>query len=155
MKLFSKPTKISLSKDKESKVAPAMPSPGKGTINTTLMRTGLPNQSVTSLADPGSSGGSLYSSANASTSTLVPVTSEREKEKRHNFLSRQKHKLKDEPPQLSLSSAHSNSQPTNPEKPQPLYSFAPDSPGASTFSKSMSGFDLRHGGRAMREKKKE
>ena len=155
MKLFSKPTKISLSKDKESKVAPAMPSPGKGTINTTLLRTGLPNQSVTSLADPGSSGGSIYSSANASTSTLVPVTSEREKEKRHNFLSRQKHKLKDEPPQLSLSSAHSNSQPTNPEKPQPLYSFAPDSPGASTFSKSMSGFDLRHGGRALREKKKE
>ena len=155
MKLFSKPTKISLSKDKDSKVVPAMPSPGKGTISTSLLRTGFPNQSVTSLADPSSGASSLYSSANASTSTLVPVTSEREKEKRHNFLSRQKHKLKDEPPQLSLSSAHSNSQPTNPEKPQPLYSFTPDSPGASTFSKSMSGFDLRHGGRALREKKKE
>ena len=158
MKLFSKPSKISLSKDKDSKVPPSMPSPGKGAINTNLLRTGFPNQSVTSLAEQGSSGGSIYSSANASTSTLVPVTSEREKEKRHNFLSRQKHKLKDDPPQLSLSSAHSNSQPTNPEKPQPLYSFTPDSPGASTFSKSMSGFsglDLRHGGRALREKKKE
>ena len=151
MKLFSKPKNISLSKEKESKVGPSMPSPGK--TASSFLRTGFPNQSTTSLAGPDSSASSIYSSANASTSTLVPITTE--KEKRHHFLSRQKHKLKDEPSQLPLSSAHSNSQPTNPEKPQPLYSFTPDSPGASTFSKSMSGFDLRHGGRALREKKKE
>ena len=161
MKLFSKPKNIGnignigLSKDKDNKIVPSMPSPGKGPINAPFMRTGFGNQSTTSLADQGSSASSLYSSANASTSTLVPVATEREKEKRHHFLSRQKNKLKDEPSQLPLSSAHSNSQPTNPEKPQPLYSFTPDSPGASSFSKSMSGFDLRHGGRALREKKKE
>ena len=155
MKLFSKPKNISLSKDKETKVAAGMPSPGKASISTSLLRTGFGNQSTTSLADPMSSANSIYSSANVSTSTLVPVTTEREKEKRHHFLSRQKNKLKDEPSQLPLSSAHSNSQPTNPEKPQPLYSFTPDSPGASSFAKSMSGFDLRHGGRALREKKKE
>lgn len=155
MKLFSKPKNISLSKDRETKIAPAMPSPGKGGLSSNLLRSGFANASVTSLVDPGSSASSIYSSANASTSTLVPVTTEREKEKRHHFLSRQKHKLKDEPTQLPLSSAHSNSQPTNPDKPQPLYSFTPDSPGPNSFSKSMSGFDLRHGGRALREKKKE
>lgn len=155
MKLFSKPKSIGLSKERESKVVPSMPSPGKGGLPSSFLRTGFANQSTTSLADHGSSASSIYSSANASTSTLVPVTTEREKDKRHHFLSRQKNKLKDEQPQLPLSSAHSNSQPTNPEKPQPLYSFTPDSPGASTFSKSMSGFDLRHGGRALREKKKE
>lgn len=152
MKLFSKPKSIGLSKEKESKVQPGMPSPGKGSLNP-LLRSGLANQSTTSLVDPGSSGASLYSSANASTSTLVPVNSE--KEKRHHFLSRQKNKLKDEPPPLPVSSAHSNSQATNPDKPQPLYSFTPDSPGTSSFAKSMSGFDLRHGARALREKKKE
>ena len=156
MKLFSKPKNITLSKEKDSKVAPSIPSPGKGSINASFMKTGFPNQSMTSLADGASTIGSIYSSANASTSTLVPVTTEKEKEKRHNFFAKQKNKLKDEQaPQLSLSSAHSNSQATNPEKPQPLYSFVPDSPGASTFAKSMSGFDLRHGGRALREKKKE
>lgn len=156
MKLFSKPKNITLSKEKESKVAPSMPSPGKGSINASFMKTGFPNQSTTSLADGASTIGSIYSSANASTSTLVPVTTEKEKEKRHNFFAKQKNKLKDDQaPQLSLSSAHSTSQATNPEKPQPLYSFVPDSPGASTFAKSMSGFDLRHGGRALREKKKE
>ena len=156
MKLFSKPKNISLSKEKESKAVPSMPSPGKSTISSSILRGGFANASTTSLIDPNSSGASsIYSSVNASTSTLVPVTTEREKEKRHHFLSRQKNKMKDEPSQLGLSSAHSNSQPTNPEKPQPLYSFTPDSPGASTFSKTMSGFDLRHGGRALREKKKE
>jgi hypothetical protein len=154
MKLFSKPKSIGLSKEKESKVPPSMPSPGKGGLNP-LLRSGFANQSSTSLADPPSIAPSIYSSANVSTSTLVPVTSEKEKEKRHHFLSRQKNKLKDEAPTLSLSSAHSNSQPTNPDKPQPLYSFTPDSPGASSFAKSMAGFDLRHGARALREKKKE
>ncbi|KAK5120207.1 hypothetical protein LTR85_006413 [Meristemomyces frigidus] len=155
MKLFSKPKNISLSKDKEGKVPPGAPSPGKNSISSNLLRSGFANASTTSLLDPASSASSIYSSANASTSTLVPTTTEREKEKRHHFLSRQKNKMKDEPSQLPLSSAHSNSQPTNPEKPQPLYSFTPDSPGPNSFSKTMSGFDLRHGGRALREKKKE
>ncbi|TKA77255.1 hypothetical protein B0A55_06144 [Friedmanniomyces simplex] len=157
MKLFSKPKNMSLSKDKEGRVAPAMPSPGKvSSLSSNLLRSGFANASTTSLIDPaGSSASSIYSSANASTSTLVPSTSEREKEKKHHFLSRPKHKGKDEPSQLPLSSAHSNSQATNPDKPQPLYSFTPDSPGPNSFSKSMSGFDLRHGGRALREKKKE
>ncbi|KAF2209344.1 hypothetical protein CERZMDRAFT_47333 [Cercospora zeae-maydis SCOH1-5] len=155
MKLFAKPKNIVLSKDKDSKAAPAMPSPGKPPSTATFLRGGFPNASTTSLVDPASSVSSLYSSANASTSTLVPAISEKDKEKRHHFLSRQKHKLRDEPGQLPLSSAHSNSLATNPDKPQPLYSFTPDAPATGAFAKSMSGFDLRHGGRALRDKKKE
>lgn len=154
MKLF-KPKNIALSKDKDAKVPPVLPSPGKTPSTSNFLRGGFPNASTTSLVDPNSAASSLYSSANVSTSTLVPTISEKDKEKRHHFLSRQKHKLRDEPTQLPLSSAHSNSQATNPDKPQPLYSFTPDSPGPGTFAKSMSGFDLRHGGRALREKKKE
>lgn len=154
MKLF-KPKNIALSKDKDGKALPGIPSPSKTPSTANFLRSGFPNASTTSLVDPSSNASSLYSSANASTSTLVPAISEKEKEKRHHFLSRQKHKLRDEPAQLPLSSAHSNSQATNPDRPQPLYSFTPDSPGPSAFSKTMSGFDLRHGGRALREKKKE
>lgn len=155
MKLFSKPKNITLSKDKESKVGTGAQSPSKSTIGAHVLRNGFANASTTSLVDPGSSGSSLYASANASTSTLVPPSSEKEREKhRHNFLSRGKHKL-NEHAVLPLSSASSNSQATNPEKPQPLYSFTPDSPGAGSFAKSMSGLDLRHGGRALREKKRE
>ena len=157
MKLFStKPKTLSLSKDKEGKAGSGAPSPGKTSIGSNLLRNNFAAMaSTTSLIEPTSSASSLYSSANASTSTLVPTTTEREREKKHHFLSRQKHKLKDDPTQLPLSSAHSNSQPTNPDKPQPLYSFTPDSPGPSSFKQTMSGFDLRHGGRALREKKKE
>jgi len=155
MKLFSKPKTITLSKDKEVKVASGAQSPIKSTIGAHVLRSGFANASTTSLVDPGSSGSSLYASANASTSTLVPVSTEKEKDKhRHNFLSRGKHKL-NEHTMLPLSSANSNSQATNPDKPQPLYSFTPDSPGAGSFAKSMSGLDLRHGGRALREKKRE
>ncbi|KAK4507501.1 hypothetical protein PRZ48_001236 [Zasmidium cellare] len=154
MKLF-KPKNIALSKEKEAKVGPVLPSPGKTPSTSNFLRGGFPNASTTSLLDQSSAASSIYSSANASTSTLVPAISEKDKEKRHHFLSRQKHKLRDEPAQLPLSSAHSNSQATNPDKPQPLYSFTPDSPGPGAFAKSMSGFDLRHGGRALREKKKE
>ncbi|KAK3056392.1 hypothetical protein LTR09_002899 [Extremus antarcticus] len=152
MKLFSKPKSIGLSKEKESKVQPALPSPGKLSLNP-LSRTGFANMSTTSLLDQGSSASSIYSSANASTSTLVPANSE--KEKRHHFLSRQKNKPKDEAAPLPLSSAHSNSQATNPDKPQPLYSFTPDSPGTSSFAKSVSNFDIRQGARALRERKAE
>merc|ERR1711977_120119 len=142
MKLFSKPKNISLSKEREGKVPPAASSPSKASLSSNLLRSGFANASSTSLVGPPSGASSLYSSVNASTSTLVPGTTD--KDKRHHFLSRQKHKLKDEPSQLPLSSAHSNSQPTNPDKPQPLYSFTPDSPRPNSFSKSMSGFDLRH-----------
>ncbi|KAF1345457.1 HbrB-like-domain-containing protein [Delphinella strobiligena] len=160
MKLFSKPKNIGITKDGDKK-NPALPSP------TRMLRAGFPNISTTSLADlaPSPSASSLYtSSANASTSTLVPanatgsgVSSEREKDKhRHHFLSRQKQKLKEsaEHRNLPLSSASSNSQAVDPSAPQSLYSFAPV-PSSPGFSKSVSGLDLRHGGRALREKKKE
>ncbi|OCL05310.1 HbrB-like protein, partial [Glonium stellatum] len=168
MKLFSKPKSIGISKDRDfDKKHPALPSPNKmgmhsstGALNRLMM-----NQSTTSLVDPSmSSASSIYSSANASTSTLVPsertatFQPEKEKEKhKHHFLSRQKNKLKDKDDHhLPLSSAMSNSKLTDPNAPQPLYSFAPSSPGhSSTFTASMSGLDLRHGGRALRQKKKE
>ena len=59
---------------------------------------------------------------------------------------------------MNLSSAASNSRPADPSAPSSLYNFnLPPSPGptATSFAKSMSGLDLRHGGRALREKKKE
>ncbi|OCK79658.1 HbrB-like protein [Lepidopterella palustris CBS 459.81] len=169
MKLFSKPKSIGISKEKDfERKHPALPSPGKiGMHSTGGLNRMMMNQSTTSLVDPSLSSvsGSLYSSANASTSTLVPTeraaTSQPEggKEKhKHHFLSRQKNKLKDKDDHhLPLSSAMSNSKPTDPNMPQPLYSFAaPSSPGhSSTFAASMSGLDLRHGGRALRQKKKE
>ncbi|KAF2005045.1 HbrB-like protein [Amniculicola lignicola CBS 123094] len=169
MKLFSKPKNITIAKEKElDKRSQALPSPGKMGIgihsSQALNRMMMMNQSTTSLAESNiSSNMSLYSSANGSTSTLVPRTSdyhqEREKEKhKHHFLSRQKHKLKDKDDHaLPLSSASSTSRPTDPNAPQPLYSFAaPASPGhASSFANSVTGLDLRHGGRHLRQKKKE
>jgi hypothetical protein len=143
-----RPKAMTLSKEKDGKGAITSPSPGKPSSTANLLR--FPNQSVTSFAESTSS--SLYSSANVSTSTLVPASSEKDKEKKHHFLSRQKHKAKEEPPALPLSSAHSNSQATNPEHPQPLYNFTPDSPAPSSFAKN---FDLRHGGRLLRTAKKE
>ncbi|KAI4172584.1 MAG: hypothetical protein LQ346_008569 [Caloplaca aetnensis] len=163
MKLFSKPKQISINNNLESKDRP-MPSPNKiaGSGANPLGR--LANASVTSFADSIASGASsmYFSNNNASTSTLIP--SDRpgttEREKKHHFLSRQKNKLKDRMDEhsLPLSSAASNSRPLDPTAPQPLYSFAvPSSPGPSTtsFAKTVSGLDLRHGGRALREKKKE
>jgi hypothetical protein len=156
MKLFHKPKSIGITKDKDfdKKAAPALPSPNRG-----LLRAGFASASMTSLTDPNSSAAaSVYSSANTSTSTLVPVTTtatatfdkREDKEKpRHHFLSRQKQKDRGA---LPLSSASSNSTAVDPNAPQSLYSFTPQSPG---FSKSVSGLDLRHGGRALREKKKE
>ncbi|KAH7061465.1 HbrB-like-domain-containing protein [Macrophomina phaseolina] len=164
MKLFSKPKSIGISRDKDpDKRLPALPSPNRPGMYST---SALPmNQSTTSLIDHKMPAPSIYSLANASTSTLVPsdrlpMLPEKEKEKekhRHHFLSRQKHKLKHDDHSLPLSSASSNSKPTDPNAPQPLYNFAaPNSPGhSSTFAQSMSGLDLRHGGRALRQKKKE
>jgi hypothetical protein len=108
-----------------------------------------------------SSAASMYSMANSSTATLraEPQEKEKEKEKKHHFLSRQKHKLSSKDDHhLPLSSASSNSKPVDPSAPSSLYNFSlPPSPGpgSTTFAKSMSGLDLRHGGRALREKKKE
>ena len=164
MKLFSKPKQlgISINKEADHKDKP-LPSPNKMGPSGSSGLSKLVNPSVTSLADSMTTGGapSIYSTNNTSTSTLVPVNYEKEKEKahKHHFLSRQKHKLRDKMDDhaLPLSSASSNSKPLDPNAPQSLYSFAPASPGptATSFAKTVSGLDLRHGGRALREKKKE
>ncbi|KAJ4306839.1 hypothetical protein N0V88_000210 [Collariella sp. IMI 366227] len=115
------------------------------------------NFSTTSLD---SSSQSFYSLPNSSAVTIRPSDmmpekeKEKEKEKKHHFLSRQKHKLKDDF-HLPLSSAMSNSRPTDPSAPSSLYNFSlPQSPGANSTS-FKSALDLRHGGRALREKRKE
>ena len=153
LKLFSKP-KSAASKEVEKPV----PSPNKVERPSGLSK--MVSPSVTSLADSLASGASMYSTNNTSTSTLVPVdrqtTYEKEKAHKHHFLSRQKNKFKDkiaDDHALPLSSASSNSKPIDPSAPASLYNFspAPASPASSSFS----GLDLRHGGRALREKKKE
>lgn len=154
MKLFSKP-KSAASKEVEKPV----PSPNKVERPSGLSK--MVNPSVTSLADSLVSGASsIYSTNNTSTSTLVPLdrqtTYEKEKAHRHHFLSRQKNKIKEkigDDHALPLSSASSNSKPIDPSAPASLYNFAPAP--ASPASSSFSGLDLRHGGRALREKKKE
>jgi hypothetical protein len=161
MKLFSKPRSVGISKDKDmDKKDKPLPSPKKSSSISPLPRM---NPSSVSLADSLASSppSSLYFNANSSTTTLQPPaekSSAPEKHK-HYFLSRQKHraKEKEEHHHLPLSSASSNSKPLDPHAPQSLYSFAPSSPGpsATSFAKAMSGLDLRHGGRALREKKKE
>ena len=167
MKLFSKPGKLTgLGKDKESKEkAPGSPSK----LGFTTQQSRANSSSALSLADPTqSSGSSMYSHANSSQATIrasdsASTNTGHEKEpgkekKHHHFLSRQKQKLsgKDDH-HLLLSSAKSNSMPVDPLE-KPIYNFnLPPSPGpaATSFSKSMSGLDLRHGGRALREKKRE
>jgi hypothetical protein len=167
MKLFSKPKNLRLEKDKDvEKKNQTLPSPGKMGIgiHSSQALNRMMNQSTTSLVDSiPSSSASIYSSANASTSTLVPRNDpfpphEKEKEKhKHHFLSRKPHKKDKDDHALPLSSASSTSRPTDPSAPQPLYSFAaPASPGhASSFATSMTGLDLRHGGRHLRRQKKE
>ncbi|KAI1750419.1 HbrB-like-domain-containing protein [Xylaria castorea] len=157
VKLFSRPKKIDTKS--ESKERP-IPSPGK--IGSALASLQRGNFSTTSLADTQS----FYSMANSSSTTIRATDSpieregkEKDKErKHHHFLSRQKHKLtsKDDH-HLPLSSAASNSRPVDPSAPSSLYNFnPPPSPGLnSALGKSVSGLDLRHGGRALREKRKE
>jgi len=153
-KLFSRPAKIGVKGDPKEK---PLPSPAK--IGHPFANLQRGNFSTTSLD---SSAQSFYSLQNSSTATIRPVDTAavekevKEKEKKHHFLSRQKHKLKEDY-HLPLSSASSNSRPTDPSAPSSLYNFnLPPSPGPnSTSFKSMSGLDLRHGGRALREKKKE
>ncbi|KAI1815083.1 HbrB-like protein [Poronia punctata] len=160
VKLFSRPKKIDTKG--ESKERP-LPSPGK--IGSALASLQRGNYSTTSLADSQS----FYNLANSSTATVRHVESpveregkekekEKDKERKHHFLSRQKHKLSSkEEYHLPLSSAASNSRPVDPHAPSSLYNFhPPPSPGPnSALGKSVSGLDLRHGGRALREKRKE
>ena len=164
MKLFSsKPKMVEVEKPVDKKHQ-ALPSPGKIGIgiHSSHALNRVMNQSTTSLLDTGvsSSTASMYSSANASTSTLVPKNdpyAPKEKEKhKHHFLSRTKAKLKDKDDHaLPLSSVNSTSRPTNPNAPESLYNFAPSSPlPGSSFPSSVTGLDLRHGGRGLREAKK-
>jgi len=167
VKLFSRPGKIGISKDKEARSG-ALPSPSK-MASYTLASLQRGNFSTNSLTDSMSSAASMYSMANSSSATIratdsntppQPPEKDKEKEKhKHHFLSRQKHKLSSKDDHhLPLSSAASNSKPVDPTAPSSLYNFSlPPSPGptSTSFAKSMSGLDLRHGGRALREKKKE
>lgn len=151
-----KPKHIGIIRDKEREVKEkALPSPNK------LPTSGLSkvvNASTNSLAETlSSNNSSFYSLANPSSSTIIPVGQDKDKEKKHHGL-RQKLKLKDKDDHhsLPLSSANSNSRPVDIHNPQSLYSFAASSPPhTSSFTKSVSGLDLRHGGRALRERKKE
>ncbi|KAI0121283.1 HbrB-like-domain-containing protein [Xylariales sp. AK1849] len=155
VKLFSRPKKIDTKG--ESKERP-LPSPGK--IGSALASLQRGNFSTASLVDSQS----MYNLANSSSATIRPIETPieregKEKEKKHHFLSRQKHKLSSKDDyHLPLSSAASNSRPVDPNAPSSLYNFnIPPSPGptSASFSKSVSGLDLRHGGRALREKRKE
>ncbi|KAL2195901.1 HbrB-like-domain-containing protein [Corynascus similis CBS 632.67] len=152
VKLFSRQVKIGSSKS-DNKEKP-LPSPGK--VGHALANLQRGNFSTTSLD---SSAQSFYNLPNSSTATIRPADMPperegKEKEKKHHFLSRQKHKLKDDH-HLPLSSAMSNSRPTDPNAPSSLYSFSlPQSPGPNSTS-FKSALDLRHGGRAFREKRKE
>ncbi|KAJ5474911.1 hypothetical protein N7475_004477 [Penicillium sp. IBT 31633x] len=165
-KLFSKPKHIGISRDKDLGKDRGLPSPSKISGLSRMV-----SGSTTTLADLSSNNSSMYNLSNASVSTVVPAdrppAPEKEKDKdkdkdkhKHHFLSRQKLKLKDRVDDhfnLPLSSASSNSRPADPNAPKSLYSFtspASPAPGA-TFGKSVSGLDLLHGGRALREKKKE
>ncbi|QVM05482.1 hypothetical protein D8B26_000190 [Coccidioides posadasii str. Silveira] len=164
MKSFLKPKHIGISRDKDSdRREKPTASPSK------LGPSGLSrmvNVSTPSLVDPVPiNNSSLYNFTNSSSATVVPtekqpsIEKEKEKDKekhRHHFLSRPKLKLKDKDDHfhLPLSSANSNSRPLDPSAPQSLYSFTPSSPSATSFGKSVSGLDLRHGGRALREKRK-
>ncbi|RSL38655.1 hypothetical protein CEP53_014691 [Fusarium sp. AF-6] len=132
VKLFSRPGKISTKGETKEK---PLPSPGK--IGSALSALQRGNFSTSSLVD--ASNQSIYNLNNSSSATIRPIetpTEEKEKgkekEKKHHFLSRQKHKLKDEY-HLPLSSASSNSRPTDPNAPNPLYNFnIPPSPGPNS-----------------------
>ncbi|KAF5010500.1 hypothetical protein FDECE_3355 [Fusarium decemcellulare] len=132
VKLFSRPGKISTKGETKEK---PLPSPGK--IGSALSALQRGNFSTSSLVDP--SNQSIYNLNNSSSATIRPIETQgeekekgKEKEKKHHFLSRQKHKLKDEY-HLPLSSAASNSLPTDPNAPNPLYNFnIPPSPGPNS-----------------------
>lgn len=145
-KLFSRPVKMSAAKSEGKDKA--LPSPSK--IGSALSALQRGNFSTTSLAE--SSTQSLYSLTNSSSATIRPAETanveEKGKEKRHHFLSRQKQKLKDEY-HLPLSSAASNSRPTDPNAPSSLYNFhLPSSVGLSSSGFSKTKKDKKHGERS-------
>lgn len=146
VKLFSRPVKIGTKGETKDK---PLPSPGK--IGSALSALQRGNFSTSSLVDPSSQ--SLYNLNNSSSATIRPIDTSmedkgKEKEKKHHFLSRQKHKLKDEY-HLPLSSAASNSRPTDPNAPNPLYNFnIPPSPGPNSTSFSKTKKDKKHGERS-------
>lgn len=164
-KLFSKPKHIGISSNRDwigSSKDKAQSSPNKLGFGSSSGLSRMVSVSTTNLSEVSSNNSSMYNLSNASASTVVPVEKgEKEKEKdkeknhKHHFLSRQKLKLKDDHHNLPLSSASSNSKPLDPNAPQSLYSFAPSSPGPSSSSFPKSGLDLLHGGRALREKRRE
>jgi hypothetical protein len=138
VKLFSRPVKISTKGETKEK---PLPSPGKiGSALSALQRHNFSTSSLVEASAPPS----LYNMNNSSSATIRPVESyfeergkEKEKEKKHHFLSRQKNKLKEDY-HLPLSSAASNSRPTDPNAPSSLYNFnIPPSPGPnSSFAKA-------------------
>ncbi|KAF3766244.1 hypothetical protein M406DRAFT_60675 [Cryphonectria parasitica EP155] len=145
VKLFSRPGKIGVKG--EAKDRP-LPSPSK--IGSALSALQRGNFSTTSLDTTSQY---FYNMNNGSSATIRPADVEKEgKEKKHHFLSRQRHKTKDKDDYHSqLSSAASNSRPTDPSAPSSLYNFnLPSSPGpnSSTF-KNISG--LGHAGRARKK----
>lgn len=145
MKLFSKPSKIGTKAEPKDK---PLPSPSK--IGSALSALQRGNFSTTSLDTTGQS---FYNMNNASSATIRPGDGQpAEKEKRHHFLSRQRHKTKDKDDYHSqLSSAASNSRPTDPSAPQSLYNFKlPSSPvpNSSAFKNISS---LGHGTRARKK----
>lgn len=135
VKLFSRPAKIATAKaDAKDK---ALPSPSK--IGTALSALQRGNFSANSLVDPPPQ--PIYNLGGLSAAAIRPADTageEKAKEKKHHFLSRQKQKLKDEY-HLPLSSASSNSKPTDPSAPSSLYNFnvpASPGPGSSSFAKT-------------------
>ncbi|KAL2116648.1 hypothetical protein VTJ04DRAFT_8816 [Mycothermus thermophilus] len=153
VKLFARQVKIGSRSETKEK---PLPSPGK--VSHAFANLQRANFSTTSLD---SSALSFYNLPNSSTATIrpaeMPQPETKEKEKKHHFLSRQKNKLKDlkDDHHLPLSSAMSNSRPTDPSAPSSLYNFnLPPSPAPNATS-FKSALDLRHGARALREKRKE
>ncbi|SPO05327.1 related to CYC8 General repressor of transcription [Cephalotrichum gorgonifer] len=150
-RLFSRPRKISTRGETDEK---PLPSPGKIGSALSVLQRG--NFSTTSLTAGGadSSASSIYSMANSSTATIRPIDTvsaaaearEGGKEKKHHFLSRQKHKLKEE---YHLASASSSSKAPDSHGLSSLYSLnlPPSSPASNStsFPKSIGGLDLRHG----------
>lgn len=145
VKLFSRPGKIGVKAEPKDK---PLPSPSK--IGSALSALQRGNFSTTSLDTSAQS--SFYGVSNASSATIrppdAPPAEKEGKEKKHHFLSRQRHKAKDKDDYHSqLSSAASNSRPTDPTAPSSLYNFnLPSSPAPNSSAfKNISALDLRHG----------
>ena len=165
MKLFSKPKSIAISRDKdlERRDRP-LPSPNKMGIYGPSPLPQMYTASTTTLTDAATLGptSGIYLAGNRSTAPLLSpedVNPASEKPK-HHFLSRQKLKLRDKDDarhHLPSSSATSGSTAAQSNPAQASHIFPPSSPGytATSFARTVSGLDILHGGRALREKKRE